>query len=428
MDDTTTVIDGGKIITGSIDANTINANTISGSSLTISDFKDSDDYLNSNIPMTKTVNTNYNYSLDTWLIYAAEGHSDTWTNISATDNGLKVGDMVIVKGTELVSGGEIHVLITIDKINSSGKISLATSHGLIDSGAGRRASNYIFADSSGIKIASMSPSTASTYQRQTSSSTEFYINNNKKSVINGDGLEIFTEKNSNIVSIAKFGSIVKIGEENKSHLEMDFHSMQLIDKNNKVYFYISDLRDENGYAEIIEYFIGDGSTKEYELSMRTEHNISEPVVKVDGTEVEYTLTTTKWSETIITLTNTPINSSLIEITYLTKDDIAKAYTIGLRKSDNTIGGLSVATGYDVVASGTYSHAEGNNTAAEGRGSHSEGHNTIAKGEYSHTEGYSTRANGSYSHAEGYNTMATAVYSHAEGHDTIANGGGSHAEG
>ena len=49
LDDTTTVIDGGKIITGSVDANAINADTISGSSLTISSFKDSDNYLNSNI-------------------------------------------------------------------------------------------------------------------------------------------------------------------------------------------------------------------------------------------------------------------------------------------------------------------------------------------------------------------------------------------
>jgi len=49
LDDSTTVIDGGKIITGSVDANAINANTISGSNLTISSFKDSDNYLNSNI-------------------------------------------------------------------------------------------------------------------------------------------------------------------------------------------------------------------------------------------------------------------------------------------------------------------------------------------------------------------------------------------
>jgi len=44
LDDTETIIDGGKIITGSIDANRINANTISGSNLTISKFSDADDY------------------------------------------------------------------------------------------------------------------------------------------------------------------------------------------------------------------------------------------------------------------------------------------------------------------------------------------------------------------------------------------------
>ena len=44
LDDTETIIDGGKIITGSIDANSINANTISGSSLTISSFSDASNY------------------------------------------------------------------------------------------------------------------------------------------------------------------------------------------------------------------------------------------------------------------------------------------------------------------------------------------------------------------------------------------------
>lgn len=49
LDDSTTIIDGGNIITGSINANAINADTINGSNLTISSFKDSDSYLNSNI-------------------------------------------------------------------------------------------------------------------------------------------------------------------------------------------------------------------------------------------------------------------------------------------------------------------------------------------------------------------------------------------
>ena len=44
LDDSATIIDGGNIITGSINANAINPNTISGSSLTISKFSDANNY------------------------------------------------------------------------------------------------------------------------------------------------------------------------------------------------------------------------------------------------------------------------------------------------------------------------------------------------------------------------------------------------
>ena len=96
LDDTTTVIDGGKIITGSIDANAINANTISGSSLTISSFKDSDNYLNSNIqvggrnllPITELYYSDFtkgkSHSVG-GLTFIYEG--DGWFRVSGTRSG-----------------------------------------------------------------------------------------------------------------------------------------------------------------------------------------------------------------------------------------------------------------------------------------------------------------------------------------------------
>ena len=94
-----------------------------------------------------------------------------------------------------------------------------------------------------------------------------------------------------------------------------------------------------------------------------------------------------------------------------------------------IGTGSSAIGYDVEASGDYSHAEGSTTTASGMSSHAEGSTTTASGMSSHTEGDSTTASGKYAHAEGDTTTASGDYgSHAEGSNTIARGVGSHAEG
>ena len=97
-----------------------------------------------------------------------------------------------------------------------------------------------------------------------------------------------------------------------------------------------------------------------------------------------------------------------------------------RKEGTTIGVGSVAVGYDVTASGDYSHAEGSNTNASGYCSHAEGTAT-ASGDYSHAEG-ATTASGDCSHAEGLHSEASADYSHAEGFATKASGPRSHAEG
>ena len=89
---------------------------------------------------------------------------------------------------------------------------------------------------------------------------------------------------------------------------------------------------------------------------------------------------------------------------------------------------SHAEGQNTTASGVCSHAEGFNTTASGREAHAEGINTTASGEYSHAEGCETIASGYYSHAEGFNTTASGSYSHAEGFNTTASGEYSHAGG
>ena len=92
------------------------------------------------------------------------------------------------------------------------------------------------------------------------------------------------------------------------------------------------------------------------------------------------------------------------------------------------GNWSVAEGYLTVASGYASHAEGQKTMAAGTDAHAEGYKTVASGSSAHAEGGTTKAIGPGSHAEGVDTVASNSHSHAEGHSTIASGNPSHAEG
>ena len=86
-----------------------------------------------------------------------------------------------------------------------------------------------------------------------------------------------------------------------------------------------------------------------------------------------------------------------------------------------------AEGGQTTASGGFSHAEGYNTTASESSSHAEGHQTTASGSRSHAEGYNTTASAANSHAEGINTTASAANSHAEGYQTTASGTDSHAQ-
>lgn len=62
--------------------------------------------------------------------------------------------------------------------------------------------------------------------------------------------------------------------------------------------------------------------------------------------------------------------------------------------------LSMAFGYNVVASGSYSHAEGYQTTSKGLSSHAEGSNTKAIGDFSTASGYYTKTYANFSNVEG----------------------------
>ena len=108
-------------------------------------------------------------------------------------------------------------------------------------------------------------------------------------------------------------------------------------------------------------------------------------------------------------------------------DLVLQNSIGIGRIGD-IGAGSSAIGYNVEASGMFSHAEGGGTKATGGYSHAEGYNATATGMSSHAEGGSTTATGSFSHAEGTGATASGYCAHAEGNNTIASSMSQHVQG
>jgi len=275
--------------------------------------------------------------------------------------------------------------------------------------ASKTATNYIRADSTGIRIANSNPDNATTYQHQTANDTEFIVGGVSRALISGNG--------------ARFGKeYVSGAQDNESHMELDYHSLQMIDKEGDPYLYISDLRDRSGTVNIVDTFYGDGSLTSFNLNYRATNTSYTVSVSDDSGG-----TVTK-SSTNILFADAPTDGAIITVTYATASQQVKAFTFGNRNSNGFIGGYSFSAGYSNISSGYVSHAEGFSTKASGYVSHAEGFSTKASGYVSHAEGQGTQANGMYSHAEGQGTQANGTYSHAEGYGTTASGYQSHAEG
>lgn len=238
--------------------------------------------------------------------------------------------------------------------------------------------------------------------------------------IDNNGVYILDPNNDPANQMTGSGNI--IGYDEETHAEIDYHSMELIDKEGDTYFWVSDLRNREGYLTRTEVFTADGM----QYGWTVEFPISELVSATDSLNPNNTARV--YGEQGVIFSIRPETGAIITVVYKTTSNLAKAYTLGKRNSEDEVGALSVAEGYNTTASGSYSHAEGNGTNATGFISHTEGIYTTASGNYSHAEGNDTTASGPDSHAEGYGTRASGYYSHAEGCGATAYGTSSHAEG
>lgn len=232
------------------------------------------------------------------------------------------------------------------------------------------------------------------------------------------------------VTTALFSSTgARIGQIGESHLEIDYHSLQMIDKEGDTYFYVSDLRTKQEVggqvvylADVIEPFMGNGSNTRFNVTFPAIQSVTSVTINGVATSA-YT-----YDSDLIAFTTAPASGSAISVEYVTNSNKVKAYTFGIRNSSAFVGALSVVEGYNSDARGMYSHAEGSSTSSQGTASHTEGRGTIARKDSSHAEGNWTETRSRASHAEGINTITAGEGAHAEGWGTRGYGDASHAEG
>ena len=186
----------------------------------------------------------------------------------------------------------------------------------------------------------------------------------------GAGMEIFALDGQNDVKVAKFGaSGAQIGASDTSHLEMDYHSMQMVDKDGETYFAVQDLRDTDGYAELTYVYTFNTNATYSDLPIDLPYAIVSVVsVKLNGANQTYYINENYNPRTVIDVTNITVHvGDALSIVYKASVD-AKAYTLGTRAQGDfgqPVGVNSVAEGTDVLAMGTNSHAQNLGTIAYG---------------------------------------------------------------
>lgn len=264
-----------------------------------------------------------------------------------------------------------------------------------------------------------------------SNSVTFYTDSNNELPSSIDLLLLYNLKCYKMTGLP----VLTLGLKDRSHVEIDYHSLKLIDQEGESYLYISDLRDMDGYANVHEFCIVNESFLAYPFYSTILSATVDSVYKVTIDDVEtsdYTVRIQSGTTDHVTveLTTPPTIGSKVAIFYHSNDIRAKAFTLGKRNFhvSNSTAPYSFAMGYEVMAEGTYSHAIGYYTKAFGRGAHAEGGDTEAQGNNSHAEGVLSKAIGPNAHAEGQDTIASGAASHAEGSSSEARGDYSHASG
>jgi len=214
---------------------------------------------------------------------------------------------------------------------------------------------------------------------------------------------------------------LRLGEGDRSHLDLDYHSMQMVDNEERTYFYVSDLRNADGYATVTQRIVVQDDLRVYVYS--NPRSVETTSATVNGTAVS--VVQINYNE--VTLSQSLNVGDVVVVTYQSESHQNKAFTFGYRSRETNTGPMSSSMGQLNEASGVVSFAEGFRARATGDTSHAEGYYTTASESASHAEGYETSAGGLAAHAEGNGSNATGYASHAESRSN-ASGDWSHSEG
>lgn len=192
--------------------------------------------------------------------------------------------------------------------------------------------------------------------------------NNLLAIVTGSnpGVAIYDGEDNEAGNVtASFtGDGVVLGKSGETHAEIDYHSLQLIDKEGTAYFHVNDLRDEDGYAYVTETYPPNFQAYTYNIAcpVVAPQGVDNPVsVKVDGTDVSPVSyqnddSNPFYAGYVYADTSSATASSVISVSYWTTSQAAKTYTAGIRDGNTGAGVMSFASGYEVAASAPYSVA------------------------------------------------------------------------
>lgn len=264
-------------------------------------------------------------------------------------------------------------------------------------GAAQTATNYIQADETGIRIANANPGTATTYQHQTATDTEFIVDGESRLLISGDGQRIGK-------------AYVEGATDNESHMELDYHSLQMVDKDGIAYMHVSDLRDESGKAHI-ELGMQRTFSRHAIFDISDYANYTNVVVSVVNplsgditSQCEITVTGILQEPAFSVIIDVPNSISILPsyglYVYISLDtdahyvpESAMAFTLGSRSksASNRIGGGSVSFGRQNNSGGLFGFASGQMNYVSGECAASLGAQCSAIGKHSVAMNYGTDA-------------------------------------
>ena len=365
--------------------------------------------------------------------------STHWTNGISNVNGL----VCLVPRCGANSSIDYEVRISLYKGEYLGPyinyVDSKASKVAIDNAA-KTATNYLYASSEGLKIASANPSTNAYYQLQKADRTAFYVNNTLRSEITYNGFYIY----NNNAQIASFdvttsnSPIIKLGLQTKPHFYISDTGIIAYKDNNKKYFEVGTANanavihlssDEEQYSatlantvqDITGVTVGQVTTTDYTWDEDThtfvlnfrpakDTNIIINYIDTNNTATSTTIVVEGLSETFDMSSNcsSVTNVKVDGVSYSSYEYDSNTYLLTLNPSPAS--GSDIEVTYVLVAQTPYftfgSRDSTSNTL--GNGSFSSGEENRVSALNSFASGYKNNVYGNYGAAFGQGVTVAAV--------------------